>query len=419
VVIGLLSACTDQAALKPVQATDTATALPSTTLLPTFTPTVTSTPLSPDAQTLKDIVFSDCIPVEQSFPVDMVIPWNILVEQENNIYFLNPENGTRMEVPRFSENASDGSREYLFDSHVSPDGKWLAYPDITRKKVFFESVETLVTNRGTDRIIVEKEHKIFIQGWINNDTVLVLYPPSEEGGFFPTVTLNPFTGEEHVFLLEEMPDFLDFHFSNASNYMIGEVVPDPALKRLIYPSQGVDELGIANTLWDIENEKPLANIKFLIGKSNDPLWSQDGSDVVLMGPNQDDREEWFLITSNGIIRQITNFSDIFQDSPYYIYSPNRSGDGEYLFFQFIYNEPNKIAKYVLLNIKKNENEGFCINLNDNARLKWSIWTPDSKFLIIISQVINENEKNILIDVENEKAYTFAEDMRVFGWVTKP
>ncbi len=64
VVIGLLSACTDQAALKPVQATDTATALPSTTLLPTFTPTVTSTPLSPDAQALKDIVFSDCIPVD-------------------------------------------------------------------------------------------------------------------------------------------------------------------------------------------------------------------------------------------------------------------------------------------------------------------------------------------------------------------
>ncbi len=64
-----LAACTAQAApvptTTPTPLPDTPTAQPTATARPTAMPTVTPTPLSPDAQALKDIVFSDCIPVEE------------------------------------------------------------------------------------------------------------------------------------------------------------------------------------------------------------------------------------------------------------------------------------------------------------------------------------------------------------------
>ncbi len=78
----ILAACTAQAAPAPTEPTalpPTPTAQPSATARPTAVPKVTSTPLSPDAQALKDIVFSDCIPVEEALPEGFEIPWDLLV----------------------------------------------------------------------------------------------------------------------------------------------------------------------------------------------------------------------------------------------------------------------------------------------------------------------------------------------------
>ncbi len=92
ILIVVLAACTAQAAPAPTETPTalppTATTQPSATAHPTAVPTVTPTPLSPDAQALKDIVFSDCIPVEEGLPEGFEIPWMFLVKKFGSMFLL-------------------------------------------------------------------------------------------------------------------------------------------------------------------------------------------------------------------------------------------------------------------------------------------------------------------------------------------
>jgi hypothetical protein len=104
----ILAACTAQSVPTPPTATPTAlpltpTALPPATARPTAVPTMTPTPLFPDAQALKDIEFTDCIPVDDALPKGMEISWNLLVMQDGDLYILNFEADTKIKVPDFNE----------------------------------------------------------------------------------------------------------------------------------------------------------------------------------------------------------------------------------------------------------------------------------------------------------------------------
>ena len=104
---------------------DTPTVLPYATARPTTVPTVTPTPLSPDAQALKDIVFSDCIPVEESLPDGMDIPWNLLGMQDRIVYILNLEDGTKTEVSYFSGTTPEGLNKFTYDFFLPMGSGWL------------------------------------------------------------------------------------------------------------------------------------------------------------------------------------------------------------------------------------------------------------------------------------------------------
>ena len=80
--------------------------------------------------------------------------------------------------------------------YVSPDGKWLAYPEMFWTRFFVEPANALLTNEDADRIVFDKGHDIGLKSWVNNETMLATYPKLEENSFYPTVVLNPFTGEE-------------------------------------------------------------------------------------------------------------------------------------------------------------------------------------------------------------------------------
>ena len=81
------------------------------------------------------------------------------------------------------------------------------------------------------------------------------------------------------------------------------------MKKVVYYEMWNDKL--YNTLWDIETESPLARIKYLSWYINDPLWAQDGSDVLLLSYVLDQSGEgfveWFLVTADGSINEVTQF----------------------------------------------------------------------------------------------------------------
>jgi hypothetical protein len=389
-------------------------------LLETATPalTLTKSTLSLNAQTLKNIVLSPCIPVEESLPDDVDIPWNLLVGG-NPLYVFYPENGATEEISHFGERTPDGR-----EIHISPDGKWLAYTNLTRTKLFVEPTETLLTNEDLNRIVLNKGFSFFLLRWVSNQNILAIYARSENSLWFPTVFLNPFTGEEHEFSIEDMPNYLDNHYGGAvfaTHYQhSGELVPDPTMKKLIYPEKWGEDYGVVNTLWDIETEKPLARLNFRPGIYLDPLWAQDGSDVLLVAPNQDGGEEWFLVTADGAITQVTQFGGFLQAHSYYLYDASRSFDGRYLVFQLIYNQPDEIIEYILLDLKSNALEGYCIPLStQNPNVKPPAWSPDSKYLVISDVDRYNNGDVVLVDVESKKAYKIAKEMSIIGWIVKP
>lgn len=379
--------------------------------------------LPPETQALKDIIFSPCIPVEESLPRDIHIPWNLLIGG----YILDLEDGIKERVPYFTEKTLEGYNKFSNDFFVSPDGKWLAYQDPSFSKLFVEPTETLLTNDDVDRIVWDKEYQFHVQRWVDNDTVLIIYPPREGGTFFPTVFLNPFTGEEYGFFLETMPNYLDYKYGGAAyvtHYLhSGELAPDPTMKKVVYPEKRNGET--YNTLWDIKNEEPLARLRYLPGYVNDPLWAQDGDDVLLLSYIQHQKEprfeEWFLVTSNGVVKQITRFGDILQDYEYYLSNASRSWDGRFLVFQLRYNfrQPDEIIKYILLDLKANTLEGYCIILNsENSSFGSPVWSPDSRYFIIDTDR-NTKQDIVMVDVENKKAYQIARDWYIIGWIKKP
>ena len=92
---------------------------------------------------------------------------------------------------------------------ISPDGKWVAYSDYHREKIFVEQTERLLINGEKDHIEWDIGPVAYLSDWIDNETLLVIQRPSDEDRFYPTIFFKPFTGEEYVFFLEEMPNYLD------------------------------------------------------------------------------------------------------------------------------------------------------------------------------------------------------------------
>ena len=153
-----------------------------------------------------------------------------------------------------------------------------------------------------------------------------------------------------------------------------------------------------------------------------PIWSQDSSDVVLISSGQKFWKEVFLVTANGDVRQVTNFSGVLQSYSYYLSLLSRSGDGRFLIFRYsTYDQPENIAKYIILDLKTNTLEGYCISSrsHENSSFASPIWSPDSKYIVISNIDSNTKGEIILVDVKGKTAYQVAQDMDVIGWIEKP
>jgi hypothetical protein len=424
VVFILLSACQGQAIAIPTataamatraQPAPTATAAssptPSVTVVPTNMPTL-------ESQVLQNIVFSPCIEISQSIPQNMKLPWNLLFTQDTSFYIFTPENDSKVHVPNL-----EGINQDIRDYYVSPDGKWLAYQDFASSKMFVEPADTLVTNQNKDRIIWKNGQRFWLRRWVDDHTVLLIYWKSETAPFSSSLFLNPFTGEKQEFLLEDLPNFKTFKTGGALIPTFysrdGELVPDPTMKKVVYP-ENWDEASYS-TLFDLESKRPLTRLKYYVNMFNDPLWSQDGNDFIIES-SKGQGMEWFLVTRDGAVRQITRFSDFLPPRySYTFYKTSRSGDGRYFVFQIIFEKPDRTTKYILLDLKSKTLDGYCIKSFPVGRRQSLVWSPDSKYLILSNDDGTDSTGDlILVDAENKKAYQILKEaVRVVGWVVKP
>lgn len=401
--------------------------LPAGTLQPPQSPPSPIVEASPTTsivtladQKLKDIVFSPCLTISLEPPSGRHIPWLLLGLRGIIPYAIDPNTGVKTDqlLPDPDPNSNSPIAD---DFSISPDGKWLAYALYGEENVSLvvEPSDNILTNSSEGRILWRPDQPTSLEGWLSNEMVVLIVNQST-ANFGSTLIRNPFNGEQHNFSLEEMPASLDYQPGMSGRYLFAHsnLMPDPTLKRVVYPAL-VDSKFTA-LLWDVEDKKVLTSLRLYLDQwFNDPLWSLDGNDFIIMGIDDKEQVEWFQVTSDGTILQLTHFGEFLKDFKFE--KPSRSWDGRYLTFQLISNT-GKDIRYLILDLESESFDGFCIDsvAEEFGPLQSPVWSPESRYVVITDGVNTENSGNvILVDVEKREAFQIARDVFAIGWIVNP
>jgi hypothetical protein len=382
-------------------ATPSPTASPAPFITTTLSPAPSPTPTVVGIQWSKDAPVTACLPIQQSLPTGLHLPWILLGEGKGR-HVLDPNTGM-IDQPGPPNQEGSG-----YES--SPSGKWLAYTvcndNCSDSKVIVEPASNILTKSTKGRIIwTSPTHSFFLDRWLNKDTLMLFVDDDDAPNILEsTLILNPFTGERHAFLGDQYPS------------VIGSLLPDPTLTRLIFNTR--NEKGFLDTvLWDIKNRKTitLLNLRIEEDYSNPPLWSPDGSDFVMWksNPGRDGEyhAEWFQVTRDGDVHQLTYFSDVFKAVNFD--RGRRSADGRYVANRLYYREfDHDKYKYIyfVMDLKTQKLQGFCVD-PDVGELGGSqsqpIWSPDNRYVVFSDA---EGHDWFLVDVEKQEVYQIADNL---------
>lgn len=416
IVTLLMAGCRAQTGVIPTAAVIQPSPLPLVTASPSPSAqpisATTSIDVSSEQQNLQELLSLPCLKTTTQTPPD-TISWNLLVRHSMTPYIYDVEKTQKNRIVLPFEN---GSQNY----QISPDGKWLAYQDTENKVTYIEPVSDLSVDSSNARI-VWNESPHFLEHWLSNGMLLVTRKPTEKA-FFTTIILNPFSGESHEFVLEHFPNFKWFKSSSITPYLFGNsnLLPDPSLKRMIYPE--VRDNNAYITLWDMEENRVLNRLNgFYEDGDNSPLWAANGQDFLILNPGPSQGLEWYQVTRDGAVKQLTNFGDILSNTPYFS-KASRSWDGNYLAFQIQYTAKGKtITRYLVLDLHSKTLDGFCIDsvAMQNGEEMPPVWSPDSRFLAISNTMVNSYGDLILVDIITKNVYPLLEDVHALGWLEKP
>jgi len=422
----LLCACTpSQQTSVPATLAVSSTVEITTTISPTVEVTATISTATPEIEKIKDIFFSPCLTISPEPPGGNQIPWLLLVERAA-VYTIDPNNGLKSDqlIPPPDPNSNS---PFAYDFYLSPDGKWLAYVLYGEKDVSLvvEPSSNVLTNNSQERIVWKPNQHFNLEGWLNNENIMLVMNQSVEN-FGTTLIYDPFTGEQHEFSLEEMPNSLKQQYGMSGSYLMdqGNLIPDPTLTRVVYPLD-LDVDGMQLALWDVQNKKILADINYAPFDqwSRSPFWSQDGNDFLIAGLSEEKTIEWFQVTKDGVIHQLTHFGEFLNRPNFNL--PSRSWDGRYLAFQLPYNQNQQgtydDSKYFFLDLNSQSLDGFCIDYgNKDLPDQPLVWSPDSQYVAITHGTIGEGSAEIiLVDIEKREAFYIGKDVHAIGWMVKP
>lgn len=392
---------------------------------PTVEVTATISTATSENQKIKDIFFSPCLTINAEPPGGNEIQWLLLVRRAA-VYSIDPNSGLKSNQLIPPPDPYSNS-PFAYDFSLSPDGKWLAYILYGENDhaLVVEPSDNLLTNSSQDRIVWTPNQFFNLEGWLNNENIMLVMNHTLEN-FGTTLAYNPFTGEQHKFSLEEMPDSLKQQYGMSGSYLMdqGNLIPDPTLTRIVYPLD-LDLEGMQLALWDVENKKILAHINYAPFDqwSRSPFWAQDGNDFLIVGRTEKRALEWFQVTRDGLIHQLTNFEEFLNGANFNL--PSRSWDGRYLAFELPYNQNEQgtydDSKYFFLDLKSQSLDGFCIDYGDKSLPdRPVVWSPDSHYAVITHGTIGERSAEvILVALEKQKAYRIATDVEAIGWMVKP
>ena len=133
----------------------------------------------------------------------------------------------------------------------------------------------------------------------------------------------------------------------------------------------MDKEGYSIVLWDRGGRQELAKIPAIGSYGSFPLWLPDGNAVVVRAVKSG-TEEWFMVSRDGAIRQLTHFGGGMG-----LYA-SLSPDGNYLAFSGFNHNSGATRNLIILNLQTLEAVNTCIPFDYPP----PVWSSDSQYLAV-------------------------------------
>lgn len=377
----------------------TSTNVQSTILNPTETPIYqTATPISAESELASYIQkYADTRCVSTSSPtlpyIDIAGSLLISRQDENRFNYLSLLNfatGEEKDLLNEQDHADYGI-------NISLDGKWVAYRSWRKGDTTTQSWLSIISVDGkSEKVVPWPDKWAIILNWLDNDKLLI-----KHSGDLNLSTFNPFTQIEQN-IETEFPDRSSVSPLNAAY--------SPSLSKVVYPT--LEQGGIR--LFDLLNGKKIIDIIPAM-QEEPPKWSPDGKTFVvsnLTNWTSASASDYnlFLVSEDGIIKRLTNFSD----SPSYMTLEDYSWspDGKFIAFWIMINET--FGYLNIVNVNTGEIADTCISSDLGPETNAPVWSPDGNQLAF--RVFNNgNGKLIVINWVENIAFQTEKNYRPIGW----
>jgi Tol biopolymer transport system component len=338
------------------------------------------------------------------------------------------DRGGRSYLLKFDQQVEQEIAGRKFCFSTSPDGKWLAYCEFP---VDSSTGGWLIVegNNGQQvkKLPMGKDWNFFTATtWLGNER-LVFNLLRDTGEVSPVVVVNPFTGEQTQLKSDYPGIYIDKSPGTGGGlyFVYSAVVYDPSLNLVIYPQRDVDKRSDFVVLWDRQVGKTLARVPEWGVFYHTPLWSPDVTQfVVAVTPNLKSNsnrgaiEEWFSVSREGQVRQLTHFGDFFADVR--IGAANWSPDGRWLAF-WLEAKPSLCEgqNLVVLEMETQSVTEYCVPGSIYGDAPPPIWSPDSRYIAVQNYYEVNSSHVILVDIMQGWATQIAENVEPAGWLVAP
>jgi hypothetical protein len=307
---------------------------------------------------------------------------------------------------------------------VSPSGQWLAYcpsaNDSSPMRLIIENAQ------GFKKIDLPINKDWWLGAtWLDEEQLAINVWENRSVGYhrlLPMEVLNPFTRKSQVFESNYpgmKPPIEGPALSRVSfPFEYTAVVYNSNLDRAIYPDTANEEAFIV--LWDIIHQKTVAKLEYHYGFEYAPLWSPDGSRfAIAVGVSHDMSillNEWFLVTHDGKIEQVTKFADKYKSVE--TGAASWSPDGNYLAFWLDLPDGECVGKHLaLLDLRTKHVIHYCNPNNlEGVTLFDPVWLPDSTHLLYQDYYDDIRCHLILLDIKQDRAWIVGENEIPEGWL---
>jgi dipeptidyl aminopeptidase/acylaminoacyl peptidase len=287
---------------------------------------------------------------------------------------------------------------------VSPDHKWLAYTVENRSILI---VNTFEKEQESIKIPL-KEKMVSLGEWLNNKNLLIYMNDGSK------MSLNPFSGEWKS-LFKDFPDYAE-PIGVGADWWPAQY--SPSLNEAIYLRTPVGN-GRNNVLWNLKTNETVADFKNDYGPFGvKPVWSPSGDKLIMSLYQVDEDEnpytELFRISEDGNILKITNLRAYYTESlsiREYQWLPDESLVAFWLRYTRGGQSKDQLA---ILDMETYHVTNYCID-DRWGTSRELVWSPEGRQLIV-NGVIDEKPAVLMLDLDNQIAFSIAGDFRVRGWL---